>query len=119
MLVAAASGPMRGTGLARRPTVEREDPVIIETLALSAAIASIDPFVQPGFDRPNSGARQLATPAIQIYSHADSVHRPGFNGRLWVGGMCIGGVDAPVAPDQGQSTNKDSASSSIFCEATV
>lgn len=75
--------------------------MILEALALLAACGATDPFISPGYDIPNSGTRQIATPRPYPANVADSVHRPGFNGRLWVGNVVMGGVDLPPAPDQG------------------
>lgn len=43
------------------------------------------------------GAREelLATPAPYIQGRADDVHRPGFNGRLWISVPVIGGMSGP------------------------
>jgi hypothetical protein len=75
--------------------------MVLESIALAAAVAAFDPFVQPGYNRPNSGVRQIATPRPYPPAAADSVHRPGFAGRVWVGPVVMGGVEGPWAPDQG------------------
>ncbi len=74
--------------------------MIVESIALAAAIASFDPYVQPGHQPPNSGVRQVATPRPYTPAVADSVHRPGFSGRLWHGTVHMGGVPSHVAGEQ-------------------
>lgn len=49
-----------------------------------AAVACAEKDVQ--------GDRVLATRPLYPYGRADDVHRPGFNGRLWIGRPIIGGV---------------------------
>lgn len=57
--------------------------MLIETIALAAALTACDPTNNPGFSVPGSGTRSLATPAPHYV-----------NGRLWVGRPIIGNVES-------------------------
>ncbi len=65
-------------------------------LAISAATG---PIHTPGFS--HGGQRSLATPRLYPEARADSVRRPGFNGRLWVGTITVGPYDVEYATDEG------------------
>lgn len=69
--------------------------MIIEALALAAAITSTDPFNHPGYSLPNgaSGARAIDGPPPYPYARVDSTNRPGFGGRLWLTLPYMGGVE--------------------------
>lgn len=41
--------------------------------------------------------RSLATPLEYPHGRADSVHRPGFNGRIWIGSITVGPQDGHYA----------------------
>ncbi len=45
--------------------------------------------------------RPIATPAVYPAGMADDVHRPGFNGRLWLTRPIIGGMQGPYATEEG------------------
>lgn len=59
----------------------------VAMIALAIA-ASAGPIHTPGFS--HGGQRSLATPLQYPQGRADSVHRPGFNGRIWIGSVTVG-----------------------------
>lgn len=69
--------------------------MIIETLALAAAITASDPFNHPGYTIPGgaSGTRLIDAPPPYPYARVDSTSRPGFGGRLWLSLPYMGGVE--------------------------
>lgn len=79
--------------------------MIIETLALAAAITASDPFNHPGYSTPsgNSGARQIDGPPPYPYARVDSTSRPGFGGRLWLTLPYMGGVEVYPTGEQDQA----------------
>lgn len=75
--------------------------MLIESLALVAAVTAVDPFNHPGYGLPSGGVRHLATCPPYPDRRADSVLRPGFNGRLFLTTPIMGGVDmVPSGCDQ-------------------
>ncbi len=50
--------------------------------------------------------RPIATPATYPAGMADDVHRPGFNGRVWVSRPIIGGVQGPYATAEGMDAER-------------
>jgi hypothetical protein len=66
--------------------------VAIIALAMAAAAG---PIHTPGFS--HGGQRSLATPLTYPQGRADSVHRPGFNGRIWIGSITVGPQDGHYA----------------------
>ncbi|MFA6046645.1 MAG: hypothetical protein WC718_16795 [Phycisphaerales bacterium] len=76
--------------------------MIIETLALAAAITATDPFNHPGYSLPSgaSGARPIDGPPPYPYARVDSTRRPGFGGRLWLTLPYMGGVDVYPTGEQ-------------------
>jgi len=67
-------------------------------IALALASAA-GPIHTPGFS--HGGQRSLATPRLYPEARADSVRRPGFNGRLWIGTVTVGPHDHDYAADDG------------------
>ena len=64
-------------------------------LGLSLALSSM------GWSHDNTRlGRPIATAAPYATAMADDVHRPGFNGRVWVSRPIIGGMQGPYATDQ-------------------
>lgn len=76
---------------ARAGHVERGQSMIGRKLAAAAAMAVLGSMASAG-ETPK-GASLLATPAPYPPNRADDVHRPGFNGREWIGRPVIGGVN--------------------------
>ena len=67
--------------------------MISMTLVIGVAVATSMPAYHP----QTVGDRPLATPVLYPPSMVDSVHRPGFNGRLNMTRPVIGGHDGPYA----------------------
>lgn len=91
-----------------RPALSGIAPMLIESLALLAAVASADPFARAGYaPHIGNGVRQIVNPAPYPATRADDAARPGFNGRLWFGPVVMGGVTTPFVAD---SANPGAAS---------
>lgn len=67
----------------------------LETLALLATLLAA-PANSPGY---YDGGRNLATRMPYAAGQADSVHRPGFNGREWLSRSVVGNGDDAFARD--------------------
>jgi hypothetical protein len=66
---------------------------MLGSLISVAAVAAVGQVYSVG--APNASDRPIATIAPYPAGMADDVHRPGFNGRMWVSRPIIGGMKGP------------------------